>query len=181
VTTIYLARHGETDWNAEERWQGHADTPLNERGRRQARELAERLADVPFAAVYASDLRRARETAEIVAAGRALPLRIDPRLREIDVGSWQGLTNAEIAGRERSDGETLEAFRERVLGALGEIATANDGETVLVVAHGGCARTVQRHLLGEPLPTLENCGVYVVRFQDGSVRPAEEATPRGAA
>jgi broad specificity phosphatase PhoE len=180
VTTIYLVRHGETDWNAQERWQGHADTPLNECGRRQARELAGRLADVPFAAAYASDLSRARETAEIVVAGRAVMLQIDPRLREIDVGSWQGLTTAEIDGRERSDGETIEAFRERVLGALEAIAAANAGETVLVVAHGGCVRTVQRQLLGEALPTLENCGVYVVYFEDGALQPAAEATPRGA-
>ena len=174
MTTIYLARHGETDWNAQARWQGHADTPLNERGRTQAQALAGRLAAVPFAAAYASDLRRARETAEIVVDGRDLPLRIDPRLREIDVGSWQGLTNDEIAGLERTDGETLEAFRARVLGALESIAAEHDGATVLVVAHGGCARTVQRHLLGEPLPTLENCGVYVVRFEDGALQPGQD-------
>jgi broad specificity phosphatase PhoE len=173
VTTIFLARHGETDWNAEERWQGHADTALNERGREQARTLARRLAGVPFDAVYASDLQRARETAEIVAEGLGLPVRLEPELREIDVGSWQGLTNSEVLTRfpgvDRPDGESLEAFRERVLRALDAIS-ARHGGNVLVVAHGGCARTVQRHLLGEPLPTLENCGVYVVRHQNGALR-----------
>ena len=172
MTTIFLARHGETDWNAQDRWQGHADTPLNERGREQARDLAARLADVPFEVVYSSDLRRARETAEIVVAGRDLAIREDPALREIDVGSWQGLTNAAIDGRERTDGETLAAFRDRVLAALSAIGAGHDGD-VLVVAHGGCARTLQRHLLGEPLPTLENCGVYVVSFQNGVLRPID--------
>jgi 2,3-bisphosphoglycerate-dependent phosphoglycerate mutase len=174
VTTIFLARHGETDWNAQDRWQGHADTSLNGRGREQARELAARLADVPFEAVYSSDLRRARETAEIVVDGRELAIGIEPDLREIDVGSWQGLTNAEIGDRERTDGETLEAFRDRVLAAIEAIGRRHDdGADVLVVAHGGCARTLQRHLLGEPLPTLENCGVYAVRFENGVLRPID--------
>jgi broad specificity phosphatase PhoE len=172
VTTIYLARHGETEWNAQGRWQGHEDTALNERGREQARELATRLADVPFAAVYSSDLSRARETAEIVVSGRDLPIATDPRLREIDVGSWQGLTNAELDGRER-DGETLEAFRDRVLAAFRDLGERHNGENVLVVAHGGCARTIQRHLLGEPLETLDNCGVYVVGFENGQLRPID--------
>jgi 2,3-bisphosphoglycerate-dependent phosphoglycerate mutase len=176
VTTIYLARHGETDWNAQERWQGHTDTPLNERGRTQARELAARLADIPFAAVYSSDLRRARETAEIVVDGRDLGVLIEPGLREIDVGSWQGLTNAEIGDRERTDGETLEAFRDRVLAAIASIGRRHDGADVLVVAHGGCVRTLQRQLLGEPLPTLENCGVYVVRFENGALRSGAAGT-----
>jgi probable phosphoglycerate mutase len=177
VTTIFLARHGETDWNAEQRWQGHADTALNERGREQARVLARRLADVAFEAVYASDLQRARETAEIVAAALGLSVRLEPALREIDVGSWQGLTNTEVLARfpgvDRADGETLDAFRERVLGALHAICERHDGGNVLVVAHGGCVRTIQRHLFGEPLPTLENCGVYVVRFDDGLLRPVD--------
>jgi 2,3-bisphosphoglycerate-dependent phosphoglycerate mutase len=172
VTTIFLARHGETDWNAEQRWQGQRDTPLNERGRAQARGLAQRLADIPFAAVYSSDLSRARETADIVSAGRRLPIRVDPRLREIDVGSWEGLTSEEVDGRERRDGESLDAFRARVLAAIEEIGAAHDGANVLVVAHGGCARTLQRHLLGEPLPTLANCDVYVVRFRDGVLEVA---------
>ena len=177
MTTIFLARHGETDWNAQDRWQGHADTPLNARGREQARELAARLADVPFGAVYSSDLRRAQETAEIVVDGRDLAIQIEPDLREIDVGSWQGLTNAEIRerypGEERADGETIDAFRDRVLAAIASIGRRHDGVDVLVVAHGGCARTIQRHLLGEPLPTLENCGVYVFRFENGVVRPID--------
>jgi 2,3-bisphosphoglycerate-dependent phosphoglycerate mutase len=180
VTTIFLARHGETDWNAQERWQGHADTSLNERGREQARELAARLADIAFAAVYSSDLRRARETAEIVVDGRDLPLLIEPGLREIDVGSWQGLTGAEIGDRERADGETLDAFRDRVLAALESIGRRHEGADVLVVAHGGCVRTLQRHLLGEPLPTLENCGVYVVRFENGTLQGSARTSETGS-
>ena len=176
MTTILLARHGETDWNVQKRWQGHADPPLNERGRAQARDLAARLAETPLDAIYSSDLRRALETAEIVAAGRGLPIGTDPRLREIDVGAWEGLTGDEVAERfpdgARPDGESLEAFRDRVVGTLSAIGESHDGATVLVVAHGGCARTVQRVLLGEPLPTLENCGVYPLAFREGVLRAA---------
>ena len=99
MTTILLARHGETEWNREGRWQGWADPPLNDAGRAQARTLAEELRTIPFDAVYASDLRRARETAVIVAAPHAVPVLTDAGLREIDVGSWSGLTRREIEER----------------------------------------------------------------------------------
>src|SRR5690349_15996562 len=117
MTTLLLARHGETDWNREGRWQGWADPPLNELGRRQATRLAEQLRTIPFDAVYSSDLRRAHETAEILAAPHAVPIVVDPALREIDIGSWSGLTRAEIAARfpngDRPDGETHEQHAAR--------------------------------------------------------------------
>jgi alpha-ribazole phosphatase len=105
VTTILLARHGETDWNRDGRFQGHADPPLNAAGRRQAEGLAQTVASEPPDAVYASDLRRAFETAEIVGARLGLPVGREIALREIDVGSWHGLTREQIDGREW-DGET---------------------------------------------------------------------------
>ena len=155
MTTVYLARHGESDWNAEARWQGHADRPLTALGRRQAAELAERLAGVPIAAVYSSDLRRARDTADAVAAARGLPVRTMPGLREIDVGSWSGLTRAEAeerfpyayrrwvdGGHGWDDGETYEDMTRRVLAAVLGIATGHPGDTVLVVAHGGPIRAL---------------------------------------
>src|SRR5215211_8136133 len=112
VTAILLARHGETDWNREGRFQGWADPPLNDAGRAQAQALAERLREMPFDAVYASDLRRAFETAEIVAASHGVPVTPDPGLREVDIGSWSGLTRAEIEerfpGAAHHDGETRE-------------------------------------------------------------------------
>src|SRR5438876_6692501 len=91
VTTLILARHGETDWNRDGRFQGHADPPLNDRGREQARSLADALADQPIEAIYSSDLRRAHETAQIVAQRQGLEVLVDPDLRERDVGEWSGL------------------------------------------------------------------------------------------
>src|SRR5262249_12567689 len=85
VTTLLLARHGETDWNRARRWQGHADRPLTERGWAQAAALAERLADIALDAVYASDLRRARDTAAVVAARQGIEVIELRELREVDV------------------------------------------------------------------------------------------------
>ena len=172
MTTILLARHGETDWNRQLRFQGHADRPLNDTGRRQARELAARLAGEPIAGVYASDLRRAAETADIVAEALSLPVVVDPRLREIDVGSWEGRTRAELDGVPW-DGETYDAHQRRVVEALRAVAAAHPGETVLVVAHGGTLRRIQEATTGEAEPVFENCGVWKLRVVDGEFRPID--------
>jgi broad specificity phosphatase PhoE len=161
VTTVHLARHGQSDWNAEARWQGHADRPLTELGRRQARELANRLAAVPLAAVYSSDLERARATADAVAAPRGLGVAALPELREIDVGSWSGLTRAEAeerfpdayrrwadGGQGWDDGETYEHMTGRVVRAVLGIGARHPGESVLVVAHGGPIRALHATALG---------------------------------
>ncbi len=169
MTTILLARHGETDWNRQLRFQGHADEPLNATGRAQAGELALRLRDEPIAAVYSSDLRRASETAEIVAAIMELPIHFDRRLREIDVGSWQGRTRDQLDGADW-DGETWDEHRLRVVAALESIARAHPDHCVLVVAHGGTLRRVQEAALGQAQPVLENCGVWAVTVEDGEFR-----------
>jgi probable phosphoglycerate mutase len=166
VTTILLARHGETDWNRDLRFQGHADVPLNDTGRAQARELARSLVGEPIDAVYSSDLLRARETAEIVAERLGLPVELDDGLREIDVGSWQGSTRAELDGREW-DGETYDDHRHRTVAAILRIAERHPGASVLVVAHGGTMRRVQEAASGEPLPVVENCGTWTVTAEDG--------------
>ena len=171
VTTILLARHGETDWNRDGRYQGHADEPLNDTGRAQSRELAERLRGEPIVAVYASDLRRASETGEIVARALELPFGVDPRLREIDVGSWQGRTPAELDGAVW-DGETYDRHRLRVVAAIHAIALEHPGECVLVVAHGGTLRRVQEAATGEGEPVFDNCRVWAVAVEDGHFRPA---------
>jgi broad specificity phosphatase PhoE len=161
VTIILLARHGESDWNAERRWQGHADRPLTERGRAQAQALAERLAEIALDGVYASDLERARATADVVARSQGLGVTVLPALREVDVGSWSGLTRDEA--RERfpadyrrwlesgpgwTDGETYEAMSERVLAAVRRLISTHPDGRLLVVSHGGPIRAVHAHALG---------------------------------
>jgi probable phosphoglycerate mutase len=192
VTTLLLARHGETDWNRDGRWQGQADPPLNETGRAQAHELAAALRDDGIAAVYASDLRRARETAEIVAGVLGLPVDLDPRLREVDIGAWSGYTTAEVEQQfpdssrrwRASDpahafegGETYAAMGERVVEAVHEIVRQHDGERVLIVGHGGPIRSLLAHCAGisyeeqRRLRThLDNCGVSRFVVEDGVLR-----------
>ena len=96
---LILVRHGETDWNAQRRYQGQSDVPLNDAGQRQAAALAQRLEGVDISAIYSSDLRRARQTATAIASLHPLPVRDEPRLKEISFGRWEGLTYGEIQER----------------------------------------------------------------------------------
>jgi broad specificity phosphatase PhoE len=169
MTTLLLVRHGETDWNAAGRLQGHTDRPLNDYGRKQARELADRLADDDIDAVYASDLARARETAEILGARLGLPVVIDPDLREKNWGSWEGLTSDERAHIE-FEGESTEDHRERVLRAVQRIVEAHPGERVIVVTHGGSLRRIQAAVSGVALPVIDNCSVWSLAHEDGTFR-----------
>ena len=180
TTTLILARHGETDWNREGRFQGHADPPLNDTGRAQAARLAEMLADEPIDAIYASDLRRAHETAEIVAAGRNVDVVVEPDLRERDVGEWSGLTLPEIEERYPDElrrfreegtsvGESREALAQRVVAAVRRIADAHPAGHVLVVTHGGALRTL-RHAAGGELggPVVRNGHVLKLAVREGT-------------
>src|SRR5579871_6119870 len=99
AATILLARHGETEWNVARRWQGHAESDLTDTGRAQALELASLVGESGISAIYSSDLRRAADTASIVADALGLTVRVDAELREVDVGEWSGLTSAEIEAR----------------------------------------------------------------------------------
>ena len=166
-TRLLVLRHGRSAWNAQGRWQGHADVALDDMGRSQARAAAEEVPRMgPFAAVWASDLCRARETADIIAAALGdLPVRVDRRLRENHVGPWEGLTAEEVehgwpgflAERRRPDGfELYDVAAERMLSCFGDIAAEQQGAAVLVVSHGGIIRATRRRLGGadEHMPNL---------------------------
>ena len=155
MTTIYLARHAESDWNAENRFQGHTDRPLTERGRAQAEALADELADKPLEAVFSSPLHRALDTAELVAARHDLPAIPVEALREVDVGGWAGLWRSEVetrfpdafgrwlaGGEGWENGETYDEMAERVLAAVRQIAGEHPESTVLIVSHGGPIRAL---------------------------------------
>lgn len=156
MTTILLARHGETDWNLERRWQGHADRPLNDAGREQSRLLAESLTGRGIDAIYSSDLARAYETAQIVGAALGLPVAAEPGLREVDVGDWSGLAHADVArlhpegyrrwqggGKGWSGGESYEEMGARVVETVRRIAGGHPGETLLLVSHGGSIKAAR--------------------------------------
>jgi probable phosphoglycerate mutase len=157
-TTFYLIRHGETDWNLNGRWQGHADVPLNQVGQAQARRLATRLLreGVRFDALYSSDLQRAWATARAVGAALDLVPQPLPALREIDVGSWSGLTGAEVLAQDgdtyervrsgedlpRGGGERLLDLYTRVVAAAERLADEQPGRALALVTHGGPVRAL---------------------------------------
>jgi broad specificity phosphatase PhoE len=178
VTTILLARHGETDWNVDRRVQGHSDTPLNDMGRAQARRLAEELSKERIDAVYSSDLVRAHETALIVAEQRGLEVTAIRDLRERHFGTWEGLTDQEIYerfpqvhdGAPWGDAETQEEMADRVVGALLRIARAHPDERVLVVSHGGPLRRVLAQCGLNSNGRIENCHVVRIELRDGVLR-----------
>jgi probable phosphoglycerate mutase len=151
-TRILAIRHGETAWNVDARIQGHLDIPLNDTGRRQARLLAQALADEPLQAVYSSDLRRAHETAAALAEAVDLPVQPVPGLRERAFGHFEGHTFCEIEAqwpdqalrwRQRDPdfcppgGESLRHFYTRVIEQVQALAAAHAGAAIALVAHGG--------------------------------------------
>ena len=188
MTTLILARHGETDWNREHRWQGHSDVPLNELGREQARALAEELAGEPLAAIYSSDLLRAYETARTVADRKGMDVIADAALRETNLGVWEGLTSPEIEEQFPDDwrvwrdggvpvgrgGETPHEARERIVAAAERIAAVHEGEQVLVVAHGGVLRHLALHADAVlPEHGFGNCHVLRVAYEGGRFRSVD--------
>jgi broad specificity phosphatase PhoE len=161
--TIFLVRHGETEWNRARRYQGWSDSPLTAHGIAQAEALGRRLATLPEAVdaeIVASPLGRARHTAEIIARrlGCAAPPRLDERLREISLGSWDGLGRKEVRARmgpafvefewyfATPDGETYEGFAARLGSWLGETGE----QPVIAVCHGVVTRVLRGLYAGLP-------------------------------
>ncbi len=149
---IYIVRHGETDWNREGIYQGQTDTSLNEKGRDDAKKLAAALSKIRFSCIYSSDLKRARETAEIINESLNLPVFYTRNLREMDFGRWTGIS---VFDMEKIDpdlfrrwqdnpwdisppgGETFRELTERVVDTIEEISNKHRDENILVVSHGG--------------------------------------------
>ena len=164
MTRLLLVRHGESTWNAEHRWQGHSDPPLSDLGERQARLAAEAIAGLGITHVFASDLQRARQTAELLTPDANIT--IISELKERTVGPWEGLTRTEIeeqfpgmlGGKAWPPGfEMDDAIVARVRPALESIADlVGDDAVVLVVTHGGVIRSLIRLFedTPDPLPNL---------------------------
>jgi probable phosphoglycerate mutase len=180
---LFLARHGETEWNRVGRWQGKTDIPLSDAGRVQARALGAALAGRGIGDVHASDLQRATETAQIVAAILGIAaLNVDARLRERGFGCFEGFTREECAERHpeawaryladrRSTppgGEPQLDVAARVVAALTDIARAPraNGDATLIVSHGGTIRTFIHEVTGTAPPPLENGALFLARWSD---------------
>ncbi len=187
MTEILLVRHGETLWNQQGRMQGQHDSPLTELGVRQARQLARRLKEVAFSALYSSDLGRAYRTAVSIAEETRHEIVSDTRLRERHFGVFEGLTSTEIKTRypehyarfasrdpefAMPGGESAVDFQRRCLDCLAEIAGRHAGDTTVVVAHGLVLDALYRTALGMKLDQprgfpLLNCSINTFRFEAG--------------
>lgn len=185
MADLLLLRHGQSTFNAEARWTGQCDPPLTPRGEDEARLAAARLRDVGIEAIVTSDLDRARQTATLLADALGLPdPSVEPRLRERSVGEWEGLTFDEIeagwpglleeyrAGRLATapGGEAVESFRARIEAGLLDIGGRHDGARVVVVAHGGVLRTLDRVLGVEPMRPV-NCSGRWLTVEQGAMQP----------
>lgn len=157
MTNFLLVRHGQTDWNAARRYQGQADIPLNETGIRQAHSLAQCLNGQNYTALYASDLKRAVQTAAILAQPLNLEINIDIRLREICQGVWEGLSFDEVQEKYAEDlkhgfedptysrapgGESVAEVAARMAAAANDIASLHPAGRVLIVSHGLAVSTL---------------------------------------
>ncbi|MGA9173181.1 MAG: histidine phosphatase family protein [Thermoactinomyces sp.] len=193
-TEVFLVRHGETEWNKEKRFQGHRDVPLSERGEKQAEQLAHYFKHHSFDAVYASDLLRARQTAERVANELGLPVTCLTELRERYVGEWEGLTLEEIKSKYpdwekvRLTGgmygvEPMEQVQARFADKCIELAKKHLGERILIVAHGLCMNVAISFLTngeyGYDKERLQNTSIthLVYHENDGWTVKAYNATP----
>jgi broad specificity phosphatase PhoE len=196
---IWLTRHGETEWNAGGKLQGHTDIPLNEMGRQQARALAARFASLELVSVWSSDLGRARETGAIIAAALKLAEPgVDLELRERCFGVFEGLTRDECQARHPEEwkawqtsaasppgGEEMELVPLRMERALERIWATSDHGASLVVSHGGAMRLWLRTVVAEPIPLIKNGATYLVeRAPSGkgfTARLVDEDSPAGVA
>jgi broad specificity phosphatase PhoE len=168
MVDIWLVRHGQTDWNLTGRWQGQApEAPgLNDAGCRQALAVQDQLKDLHFSAIYSSDLLRARQTAELIAEPLGLTVNLEPRLREMNLGAWEGMLFNEIeaqypqdlAARARdpfhtraTQGESPLDVTERVMATVNEIAIKHQDEPVLIVSHGVPLAVIICRVQGIPL------------------------------
>jgi probable phosphoglycerate mutase len=198
ASRLVVWRHGQTSWNAAERMQGQVDIPLDATGLAQARAIAPELAALRPQALYTSDLSRARQTAETLAALTGLPVREDKRLREIDTGSISGLTRAEFlerfpglrvnAGpddRRGGDGESERQVATRMAACLTDIARVHeDGATVVAASHGVATRVGVCALVGlhttswRAMAGLSNASYVVVgRYGDLSADDDTDELP----
>ena len=185
---LHCVRHGETDGNRAARWQGHADEPLNATGRAEAEAAARALAAVPFDAAILSDLARARETGEAILARRAVPTTVDAAWREVDTGSWTGLTAAQAreadpegwhdyaaGGAGWAGGETYEQLHTRIRVAVERVVAAHPSTaSILVVTHAGAIRALAALALGatpaaarRDLAAVDHCALTTLVAERG--------------
>ena len=185
-TGIILIRHGETEWNSQKRMQGHSNSDLSSVGQSQIQALGQWMKNVPFDLIYSSDSLRAKQTAEAITQFSGHELQFDQRLREKNLGVFEGLTSEEARERHPEvfrlfktagskyvidEGESTQQLQDRALEIVDEIRIKHPEERVLLVTHGGFIRVVMKHSLGLSLETptrflIRNTGVFRLVWED---------------
>ena len=185
-TEIILIRHGETEWNSQKRMQGHSNSDLSLVGQAQIQALGQWMKNVPFDLIYSSDSLRAKQTAEAITQFSGHELQFDQRLREKNLGVFEGLTSEEARERHPEvfrlfktagstyvidKGESTQQLQDRALEIVNEIRIKHPEERVLLVTHGGFIRVVMKHSLGLSLETptrflIRNTGVFRLVWED---------------
>ncbi|NIW00007.1 histidine phosphatase family protein [Candidatus Saccharibacteria bacterium] len=183
---MYIVRHGETVWNAARRFQGALDSPLTNKGFQQANALAKRLRPISFSAIYASDLGRAFETAQIISGGNGYEVMLDKELRERNYGIFEGLNKDEVLAKypeefrklksHRPDykiphGESSVEFAQRVMNCVNTLVKKQLNRRFLVVTHGGFINRLLRMILEIPLTTpprfdVENTSLNIFSYHN---------------
>ena len=185
-TEIILIRHGETEWNSQKRMQGHSNSDLSSVGQVQIQALGQWMKNLPFDLIYSSDSLRAKQTAEAITQFSGHELQFDQRLREKNLGVFEGLTSEEARERHPEvfrlfktagskyvidEGESTQQLQDRALEIVNEIRIKHPEERVLLVTHGGFIRVVMKHSLGLSLETptrflIRNTGVFRLEWED---------------
>ena len=185
-TEIILIRHGETEWNSQQRMQGHSNSDLSSVGQAQIQALGQWMKNVPFDLIYSSDSLRAKQTAEAITQFSGHEMKIDLRLREKNLGVFEGLTSEEARERHPEvfrlfktagskyvidEGESTQQLQDRALEIVEEIRIKHPEERVLLVTHGGFIRVIMKHSLGLSLETptrflIRNTGVFRLVWED---------------
>jgi probable phosphoglycerate mutase len=185
-TEIILIRHGETEWNSQKRMQGHSNSDLSSVGQAQIQALGQWMKNVPFDLIYSSDSPRAKQTAEAITQFSGHELQFDQRLREKNLGVFEGLTSEEARERHPEvfrlfktagskyvidEGESTQQLQDRALEIVNEIRIKHPEKRVLLVTHGGFIRVVMKHSLGLSLETptrflIRNTGVFRLVWED---------------
>lgn len=190
---IYLVRHGQTEFNIQNRMQGRIDSPLTEKGRRDAEALGKYLSDVDFELVIASPSKRAQVTAELICKGRDISVQVEPDIREINMGSWEGRTKDEIIKAYPVEGEIfynkphlykpLEGdsyydVQERAVGAVKRFTELYKDGNILIVTHTVVIRAIIAYFKGYPMeslwkgPAIEGTSVTLLEAEHGNIKVA---------
>lgn len=189
-TTLILIRHGETPYNRDRRYQGHRDTLLTRKGKRQTKKIALRLRNEPLDAIYSSDLKRTKYTAKAINHYHSLKVKTFPELREIDFGDWEGKTHDEIQRgwrglldeweREPSKikipgGESIQELAKRTRTTIKKIISTHPNQRVAIVTHGGPIRISLMDALGLSLDDwwktiTSNGGISIIEYQSNKAK-----------